>query len=508
MIVAAAACLAAAACSTGEEEPQAKPSLDVSPLTLAFGASGAVPQTVTVEAVQVAWTYRLSGSAEDWVEVSDNGDGTLTVSVTDNPKAEERSASLTVEPSDGSKVKAKTVAITQEASDVPAVYSFSVEPAALTFEAEGAAAQDVVVTVEGEGLTWSAVVEDAAEEWLTVTEGEGKFTVTVADNPATTERAANITVTPGMEEVAPKVVRVVQKAKILPPSLDISLSNGATPEEGFVFSYLGDEQGCYIDVKAVNVAWMSREEYDSETTDWITLRKDSASTYCWLRVMLNNRKNESPDSRTGRIVIYTGTESIGPYEVKVTQEGKPDYQSTITGNVAVEPLTGIRTTVSPNTDKRQLPYTEWSVSLWNGSVAYDAHFGKYSGSGEIMQFDIATEPIEQNGEGIYRIPAGTYTLAPNFGSKNDDGTPVVPGPWTVSAGERGLWQHPSSASGTWYLRMQDGKYNGEEVRVTEGTLTVTDKGNDTYRFEWDFVSDAGYRLTGSYEGSLDLSVVP
>ncbi len=77
----------------------------------------------------------------------------------------------------------------------------------------------------------------------------------------------------------------------------------------------------------------------------------------------------------------------------------------------------------------------------------------------------------------------------------------------MSGGERGLWNHPSTAKGTWYLRMQDDKYNGEEARITGGTLTVTGTGDGNYRLEWDFVSDAMYHTTGSYEGPLALEVV-
>ena len=55
--------------------------------------------------------------------------------------------------------------------------------------------------------------------------------------------------------------------------------------------------------------------------------------------------------------------------------------------------------------------------------------------------------------------------------------------------------------------MRDGKYNGEEARITGGTLTVTGAEDGTYRLVWDLVSDAMYRVTGSYEGPLALEVV-
>lgn len=276
-------------------EPQ--PSLEVSPTSLIFAAAAAPVQEVTVTAIGTDWEYELVGNASEWVSVTeDRTKGLLTVGVQDNPQAEQRTASLTVNAAGGSgiKVKNKTVTIVQQPSDTPVVYSITVEPASLTFEAEGAATQKVTVMTEGEGLTWRTEVDEAARGWLTVTEGEGQFAVAVSDNPDTVERAGNITVIPSEESASPKVVRVVQKEKVIPPSLDIALSNGATPEEGFVFDYLGENQNYSIDVRAVNIDWDYRVEYDSAATDWITVRKNELSDRVGLMVLLNNKKTKLP----------------------------------------------------------------------------------------------------------------------------------------------------------------------------------------------------------------------
>lgn len=147
LCVIAAACLAAVSCTTkGENEPQ--PSLEVSPTSLIFAAAAAPVQEVTVTAVGTDWEYELVGNASEWVTVTeDRTKGLLTVGVQDNPQAEQRTASLTVNAAGGSgiKVKDKTVTIVQQPSDTPVVYSITVEPASLTFEAEGAATQKVTV---------------------------------------------------------------------------------------------------------------------------------------------------------------------------------------------------------------------------------------------------------------------------------------------------------------------------------------------------------------------------
>ena len=216
----AAACLLAAACSPTDGESTTA-SLEVSPSSLTFGAEDTTPQEITVTATGVEWEYAVPSSA-DWITVDDGTAGKLLVSVAKNPTAEKRTASITIKPLDNKDIKTKSVTVTQAGSETPEVYSLTVDPAALTFEAEGAAGQSVKVTASGEGITWSAAVEDAAKEWITLSttegsEGETTLTVTVQDNPDTAERSANVTLTPSVESVGPKAIRVTQEAKVLPP---------------------------------------------------------------------------------------------------------------------------------------------------------------------------------------------------------------------------------------------------------------------------------------------------
>ncbi len=210
----------AAAC-TPQDGGGETASLEVSPKSLTFGAEDTTPQEITVTATGVEWEYTVPSSA-DWITVDDGTAGKLLVSVSANTSADARNASITIKPTDHNDVKAKSVTVTQAGSETPEVYSLTVDPAALTFEAEGAAGQSVKVTASGEGMTWSAAVEDAAKEWITLSttegsEGETTLTVTVQDNPDTAERSANVTLTPSVESVGPKAIRVTQEAKVLPP---------------------------------------------------------------------------------------------------------------------------------------------------------------------------------------------------------------------------------------------------------------------------------------------------
>ena len=303
--IVAAACLLAAACSPTDGESTTA-SLEVSPSSLAFGAEDTTPQEITVTATGVEWEYTVPSSA-DWITVDDGTAGKLLVSVAKNPTAEKRTASIAVKPVNNDDVKAKSVTVTQAGSETPEVYSLTVDPAALTFEAEGAAGQSVKVTASGEGITWSAAVDEAAKEWITLSategsEGETTLTVTVQDNPDTAERSANVTLTPSVESAGPKAIRVTQEAKVLPPSFSMSYNDGDVPEEGFVINYKGQNRYS-INVVPVNVEWNVTTEYDAGGSGWLAVDKYEGDAVNLINIGVNisNSENTSPDPRTARV---------------------------------------------------------------------------------------------------------------------------------------------------------------------------------------------------------------
>ena len=265
----AAACMLAAAC-TPQDGGGETASLEVSPKSLTFGAEDTTPQEITVTATGVEWEYAVPSSA-DWITVDDGTAGKLLVSVAKNPTAEKRTASIRITAKDNNDLEPVSVTVTQAGSETPEVYSLTVDPAALTFEAEGAAGQSVKVTASGEGITWSAAIDEAAKEWITLSttegaEGETTLTVTVQDNPDTAERSANVTLTPSAESVGPKAIRVTQEAKVLPPSFSMSYEGGELPAEGFVADYKGSAS-FQIAVTPVNVIWDVKTQYESGGND-------------------------------------------------------------------------------------------------------------------------------------------------------------------------------------------------------------------------------------------------
>ena len=489
----AAACLLAAACSPTDGESTTA-SLEVSPSSLTFGAEDTTPQEITVTATGVEWEYTLPSSA-DWITVDDGTAGKLLVSVVKNPTAEKRTASIAVKPVNNDDVKAKSVTVTQAGSETPEVYSLTVDPAALTFAAEGAAGQSVKVTASGEGITWSAAVEDAAKEWITLSategaEGETTLTVTVQDNPDTAERSANVTLTPSAESAGPKAIRVTQEAKVLPPSLTMTYNGGDVPEEGIVLEYKGGF--ARIDLTPVSLTWSARAD-----AAWLNINAYSSDDKNFIEILMNEEINESSEPRTGRIIVTTDAEGVGPFKIPVTQEGQPEFQSTILEDMELTTLTHCYVAVTPNCDWRDKPFTQWDMRFMSENVSYANNLGNYSGTGDRLTVELVSEPIWVNDDAEYYLPDGTYTVVANF---NSDENLRVPG--SVSAGAF-TFSHPRFTNGTWYVRIEDDAYPGGQAAITEGTMTVSRTGEE-YVITFEFVSDAGFAVTGTYEGTLEL----
>ena len=488
----AAACMLAAAC-TPQDGGGETASLEVSPKSLTFGAEDTTPQEITVTATGVEWEYAVPSSA-DWITVDDGTAGKLLVSVAKNPTAEKRTASIRITAKDNDDLEPVSVTVTQAGSETPEVYSLTVDPAALTFEAEGAAGQSVKVTASGEGITWSAAVEDAAKEWITLSategaEGETTLTVTVQDNPDTAERSANVTLTPSVESVGPKAIRVTQEAKVLPPSLAITYDGGKElPEEGFVMGYRG--RLITLALVPVNLTW--KAEADAE---WLKITVNT--DYNLLTIAMSDVLNTSSESRSCNIIVTTDAEGVGPFKIPVTQEGQPEFQSTILEDMELTTLTHCYVAVTPNCDWRDKPFTQWDMRFMSENVSYANNLGNYSGTGDRLTVDLVSEPIWVNDDAEYYLPDGTYTVVANF---NSDENLRVPG--SVSAGAF-TFSHPRFTNGTWYVRIEDDAYPGGQAAITEGTMTVSRTGEE-YVITFEFVSDAGFAVTGTYEGTLEL----
>ncbi|MDR0581816.1 MAG: hypothetical protein LBG31_02515 [Prevotellaceae bacterium] len=138
----------------------------------------------------LAWTATKDANAT-WVSLSPasaTGNGTVTVSVTENPAAISRAATITI----AAGTLSRTVNVTQAA----AALTLEVDKTAIDATAT-ADTYTIGVTSNGE---WT-VAKDANATWLSLSPasatGNGTVTVNVEENPATVTRSATVTISSG-----------------------------------------------------------------------------------------------------------------------------------------------------------------------------------------------------------------------------------------------------------------------------------------------------------------------
>ena len=280
-LVAAACALAFVAC---DKPTESEPTLTVGSTSLTFEAVGSPAQNVGVTS-NVEWKCTVAESAAAWLTAvkTDSGDG-ITVSVTDNGP-EQRVGKITVEAV-SAKVKAKEITVTQKAGEAVAV-EFTLTPDKLEFVGESAPAQEVTVVLDGEGMTWKAAPE-ADGTWAHVEAGDGKFTVTVDDNPSTSPRATRIVVTPSDESVAAKSVTVTQNGKEIKPSLSVTM----------------DPLECSFRYNDISVY---RCNVEAVLTDWTAGTSDGAGNLVpWINLTVVNNDDEAYIGIGGRCERRTG----------------------------------------------------------------------------------------------------------------------------------------------------------------------------------------------------------
>lgn len=486
------------------EEPQVKPTLTVSPSELAFAASGNSSKTVTVTAENVGWEITMSDESKAWITVTENSDGkTLTVSVSDNEAETARNGSFTLTP-DNVKVDPKRVTVSQEGAEVGDL-SFSLDPTALTFDGEGAPAQEVVVAVSDAKLTWTAAPEEAAKDWITVTASGDKISVSVADNPDTTERSGNVIVTPDTKSVNPKAVRVTQKGKVLPLSLSTSVESGKLE-----FDYSGS-LGTTVYVTAVNVDWNARvSDKPGEVgngVEWLkvaSIVKESEyveTPYFIVQTGVNTTLEE----RRAYVVVTSDNPEVPNVTIEVVQAGGKEFLTNLTAPVEITDMgTGVVNDVffSPNQKWQDRPVATWSLTLLAPGVERSKDwqgFWHYNGIGTRLFIEIYSERIVYNDDGEYYLPEGDYTVAADEMDENDQ--PVLV-PFTVKPGEE-TSGNMSIVAGSWYLEVlgEEDVYGGM-APISSGTLHVARSGEE-YTLTMDFKDDAGFSITGTCVTKLD-----
>lgn len=91
--------------------------------------------------------------------------------------------------------------------------------------------------------------------------------------------------------------------------------------------------------------------------------------------------------------ITADTEGIGPFEIPVTQEGKPEFDSTLAEDVDFGTLTGGNYVIVYLTKNEEQAYALWDLRFWSDGVTFDMNTGTYSGSGDLVTVYLVSEPV-------------------------------------------------------------------------------------------------------------------
>lgn len=488
----AAVALVAVSCNKPDPEPQpVKASLSAEPRSLQFAAVSAPAQTITVTAEETEWEHSLSKNSE-WITIKREGDN-LSVSVTDNETETARTASITISAKvsgvDPVKVTVSQAAAEKEINDKP---SISATPQTLTFAAENASAQEVAVTVTGD-ITWRAYAA-GGEDWIHVTTSEGKFSVEVDDNPKSLQRAASINVSPSDKALTAIRIHVIQEPLPVEASIVPILPGDATLEKGLLLPFSQGSINFSLTVEPESAQWTAEvEEVDGKDTKWLSLTPIVAEEKHQL--FIDYKENTNPTERTAQIVIKHPDPTCAPVILKVTQQVKADVMSTIKEDVDCKAFTQIRVEARGNNEFQNWPYSHWTFTLYTEGVTYQPSKGQWGGSGERLRLLLTASP--QNEDNLV-VEERTYQVVPNEQYNMMPLTDRKPG-WAEGAKGTGMSFWPS---GIWYQRMENGVIT-DLANAMSGSVTISKTGED-YTLSWDLVSDAGYKVTGSYTGPLDL----
>lgn len=466
--------VALAACK--KTTPKVVIEVKAAPASLLFGAVGNDAQTVTVTAND-EWEVT---SGANWVKTTKVDAETLSVTVEDNVAEAARETKVTLYAKNDANARAEVLVQQSGAGEL----TFNVAPASLTFAGENAEPQ--VVTVDAsEGLVWEAApAEDAA--WIQVATEGNQVTVTVGDNPNTTERSSRVIVSSPIGE---KAVLVTQRGKTVPMIYDVDPAS---------LEFRWDEMmmmGISFKTSTEVTDWSAHaEDADgNQMVDWLFVNANKDAALPLVEVM-PIMTNETTEDRIAYVVLTPqGVEEPVAVRVPVVQKGKPSYNSTLTENVEVA-LSSAFVTVYPNGTTDLFNFSRWSLILWGGSVNYDSEFGTWSGTGNAIQLHLQADKIAYDAAATtYLLPAGTYTVGTVTSLEDQNGAPgtCVPGAASFS------YDFPM---GSWLVQRNDGVAQAAGP-IASGTVTVAYDGSN-YTITFDCMDDNNHAITGSYTGNF------
>ena len=434
---------------------------------------------------------------------------TLNISVTANTETEAREATIRISATDAG-VTAVDVKITQsgistgtEDNKKPLLQVSATE---LEFVDVDAAPQQVTVTAEG-GVVWKA---NSEFNWILVEESGDILTISVLDNEDSLERVGYVSVYNDNDDVQvqPLTIGVTQIALNVEPSITImNLPEGGNiiyrHYEDNTLSSNVESRHMQVFIEPKSASWTVE---DVDIPSWLNITR-SGSNGDYLAMIVDTNLL-GPDVSEGSFTVKHSNPDVEP--VKVTIHKKPveyfNFESTLENDVDLTPTkTDVQITTYGNGYTQDYALIE--MAFFTDNVKYDRGgyvresdnmIYRYSGSGEIVLIEMYGENL------ITDLTPGTYTIDPNVepgttakrdGRKDGVAAPGLP----VRLGKR------IDLRGCSYALIDNNIEEDKAFAVAKnGTITV-DKNGDDYTISWNFGTDSGYSITGSYTGPLNIN---
>ncbi|BFK96646.1 hypothetical protein [Alistipes onderdonkii] len=283
----------------------------------------------------------------------------------------------------------------------------------------------------------------------------------------------------------------------------VVLADGETIDAGGVHATVNAGRAMSLDLfqmkpyKLDNITLPDRTYRYATSQSLSTFHPDK--TYC----MVNDGKGNitKVEFKAGTIAV-TKSGSTFTIEATLTTTDDNEFTASYTGPItiedktasAIEPLPDLENDVTNATFIRALgkyynndagTANDCVVNLYDVQPTVGDDYDYLMGAGHMVSLYLTTALSEE-----MVLQEGTYTVS-------DTGTPG-----TYTPGEQMEFMESMLATGT-YCEERNASNESVYGFITSGTVTITKVGTD-YRFVLDFTTDKGRKVSGTYEGAVEM----
>ena len=207
----------------------------------------------------------------------------------------------------------------------------------------------------------------------------------------------------------------------------------------------------------------------------------------------------------GEFIVRHEDPSVEPITVYVIKTApiSPDSDAILAEDKNLQ-ATGVARAYLETWDPRDnMPISSIDLAFYSGDVKYKQYGfeatdenGKkytydYEGKGELIHFTLYDVP------NVTDISTTTFTIDPKLGKYDSKY------PYAILAGTTKFSGNRIVLRETFYTRIDNDFTKDEEYApLKSGSVTVSKEG-DNYKFEWEFYTDNGHSVSGSYTGPIE-----